>query len=96
MTDNQKPNPKEVISSFNRLIRDQRASRRVNWVPSTSLDPAERQRDRDALNAALRRAGGHGAEDEEGDGPDEPGTYPWKSLADREDPDVAVDEGQGT
>jgi hypothetical protein len=81
MSDNdQKPDPKAVISSFNQLIRDQRNLRRVNWTPSSSPDPAERQRDRDALNAALRRAGGHGAEEEESPA----GSFPWKSLADRD------------
>jgi molecular chaperone DnaK (HSP70) len=76
MTDQSKPDPKEVISSFNQLIRNQRASQRVSWRPSSSPDPADQRADRDALNDALRRAGGHDPQHT-----DEPlaGTFPWKS-----------------
>ncbi len=79
MTDNQKPDTKEVIASFNQLIRDQRNLHRVNWRPSSSSDPAVQRKDRSALNNAIRRAGGR----EEDDGPDDPQTFPWRSLGDR-------------
>jgi hypothetical protein len=55
---------------------------RVDWIPSTSLDPAERRKDRDSLNDAIRIAGGHDPQHAE-DGP-EPGTHPWKSLTSRD------------
>ena len=48
---------------------------RVNWTPSTSIDPTDRQQDRQALNRALRRASGR--DDPE---PDNQGPFPWKSL----------------
>ena len=85
MTDQSKPDSKEVISSFNELIRNQRASRRVSWQPSSSSDPADQRKDRDALNAALRGAGGH-APQHEGQ---ETGTFPWTSIA-------SIDEKEGT
>jgi len=52
MTDDQKR------PDVNQLLRTSRNLNRVNWIPSTSLDPAERRKDRDALNDALRKAGG--------------------------------------
>jgi hypothetical protein len=58
VTAGQKPDSKSTVSAFNQLVRDQRASRRVHWIPSTSLDPAERRKDLNALNAAFRKAGG--------------------------------------
>ncbi len=74
MTDQKKSDPKEVISSFNQLIRNQRASQRVSWTPSSSPDPADQAADRSALNRALRRAGGHDAPEPGGE------PHPWKSL----------------
>ncbi len=53
---------------------------RVNWVQSTSLDPAVRAQDRADLNDALRKAGGHQPQHEDVD--PEPQTFPWKSLGD--------------
>jgi len=79
MTDQSKPDAKEINSSFNQLVRDQRASRRVSWTPSSSLDPEVQRTDRDNLNAALRKAGGHGDPEEGGE------PYRWKSLNDVED-----------
>ncbi len=78
MTDQKRPDPKEVISSFNQLIRDQRASRRVSWTPSSSLDPEVQRADRNALNDALRVAGGHDPQHEG----QEQGALSWKSLGD--------------
>jgi hypothetical protein len=74
MSDQPKPDPKEIISSFNQLIRNQRASQRVSWRPSSSLDPEVQRTDRDNLNAALRKAGGHGDPEDGGE------PYRWKSL----------------
>ncbi len=50
---------------------------RVNWVSPTSRDPDVHRQDREALNRALRRAGGKDAPE-----PDEsePQTFPWRSL----------------
>ncbi len=71
MTDSQKPvDPKAVGQAFSQMIRDQRNLQRVRVTPATSLD---------SLNDALRRAGGR-EEDGGDDGPDEPGSYPWRSL----------------
>ena len=50
---------------------------RVNWNPTTSRDPADRDQDRQALNRALRRAAGKDAPE-----PDTQGPFPWKSLGD--------------
>ncbi len=59
MSDNdRKPtDPKAAQNAFNQVLRDRRNATRVTWVPSTSRDPADRERDRHALNAALREAG---------------------------------------
>jgi hypothetical protein len=86
MTDRQKPvDPKAVGQAFGQLVRDEHSRHRVHWVPSSSTDPAERQKDRDSLNNALRRAGGRVEDVEEDDGPEEsPGSFPWRSLASRE------------
>jgi len=78
MTDTSKPDSNEINSSFNQLVRDQRASRRVNWQPSSSPDPEVQRTDRDNLNAALRKAGGHAPQHEGQD----TGTLPWRSLGD--------------
>jgi len=74
-----KPNdPKAVVQGFNQLLRAERTRNRVNWTPSTSLDPAVQRADRQALNDALRKAGGHEPQHEEAD--PEPQTFPWRSL----------------
>ena len=80
MTDDQKR------PDVNQLLRASRNLNRVHWTPSTSPDPAERRKDRDALNSAIRRAGGHDPQHTEEE-PEESmaGTYPWKSLTSRED-----------
>ena len=56
--------------AFESLIRSGRRTNRVEWVPAPGQD------DRDALNAAIRRAAGRG-EQEQSDQP-----HPWKSLKD--------------
>ncbi len=70
MTDEQKPDPKEVIGAFNQLIRNQRNLRRVQVSPSTS---------RNDLNNAVRIAAGREPQHEE-----EPESFPWRSLASRD------------
>ena len=62
---------------LNDAFRQLRKSNRVDWNPSTSRNPAERQRAHDALNRALRRASGRDAP-EPGAAPE---THPWRSLA---------------
>jgi len=81
MTDQKKPDAKEINASFNQSIRDQRASRRVNWQPSSSPDRDVQHADRDDLNQAIRHASGRG-EQEPGE---EPQSYPWKSISTLED-----------
>jgi hypothetical protein len=56
------------------MIRSVRRQNRLSWTPSTSLDPADRAADRDALNQAIRKASGRG-EPEEG-----AQSFPWTSL----------------
>ncbi len=74
MTENdKKPDEKEVISSFNQLIRDQRDLRLVRVSPSTS---------RADLNDALRIAAGHDPQHAEEE--PESGTYPWRSLGNQD------------
>lgn len=48
---------------------------RVNWTPTSSRNPVDQQRDRDALNRALRRAGGKDAPE-----PDAPAPFAWRSI----------------
>ena len=62
--------------AFETFVRSGQRQNKISWTPSTSLDPADRAADRDALNQAIRRASGRG-EQESGDQP-----YPWKSLND--------------
>jgi hypothetical protein len=62
---------------LNDAFRQLRNETRVHWNPTPSRDPADRQADRDALNRALRRAGGKDAPE-----PDTQGPPPWKSLGD--------------
>jgi hypothetical protein len=59
---------------INRAFREVRGSNRLTWNPTSSLDPAERQKDYDDFNHALRRAGGR-VEPEEG-----AQSFPWTSL----------------
>ncbi len=73
MTDQPKPDPNAVIASFNQSICDQRNLHRVQVTPSMS---------RDALNAALRVAGGH--HPQHTDEAPEPGTHPWRSLTNQD------------
>jgi hypothetical protein len=74
MTDKKRPD-------LNDLLRRSRSTNKVDWEPEDSPDPAVRQRDRDALNAAIRRASGR--DDPESDSQ----PFPWRSLGDddRED-----------
>jgi hypothetical protein len=79
MSENEKPTDRQAAqNAFNELLRTSRNGTRVKWVPSSSADPAVQRADRDALNDALRRAGGHKPQHEEAD--PEPQTFPWKSL----------------
>jgi hypothetical protein len=57
-------------AAFETLIRGGRRTNKVEWVSAPGQD------DRDALNAAIRKAAGRG-EQEPGDE-----SYPWKSLQD--------------
>jgi len=60
--------------AFETFVRSGQRQNRISWAPSTSLDPADRAADRDALNRAIRRASGR-------DDPEEDRKpYPWKSL----------------
>ncbi len=74
----QKPDARAVSD----WIRDQRSERRVNVSQrGARLDPAVQRADRNNLNDAIRRAGGHDPQhntDEPGDGQQ----YPWGSLSD--------------
>ncbi len=55
--------------AFESLIRSGRRTNKVEWTPVPGQD------DRDALNAAIRRAAGRGEQESD----DEP--HPWKSLS---------------
>jgi hypothetical protein len=68
----QKPSDKVA---FETLIRSGRRTNRLSWTPVPGQD------DRDALNAAIRRAAGRG-EQEPGE---ESRSHPWKSISTRED-----------
>ena len=70
--------------ALNDAFRQLRSKGRVDWNPTSSRDPAERQADRDALNRALRRAGGKDAPE-----PETP-PLPWKSVSDLPDDDKAA------
>jgi hypothetical protein len=60
--------------AFEQLLRSGQRTNKISWTPSTSLDPADRAADRDALNRAIRRASGR-------DDPEEDRKpHPWKSL----------------
>ena len=63
--------------ALNDAFRQLRSKGRVDWNPTASRDPADRQADRDALNRALRRAAGKDAPE-----PDAPRPLPWKSVSD--------------
>jgi hypothetical protein len=62
--------------AFETFVRSGQRQNKISWVPSTSLDPADRAADRDSLNQAIRRASGRG-EQEQSDQP-----YSWTSLKD--------------
>jgi len=67
--------------AFETFVRGGQRQNKISWVPSTSLDPADRAADRDALNRAIRRASGR-------DDPEEDRKpYPWKSLEAGDDED---------
>ncbi len=66
----QKPSDKVAFES---LIRSGRRTNRVSWTPVPGQD------DRDALNAAIRRAAGRGDPEPVGE------PHPWKSLETVED-----------
>ncbi len=86
MTDPQKPDARAVSD----WIRDQRSARRVNVTQvGARLDPAAQRADRDNLNDAIRRAGGHVPQHT--DDATTAGTYPWGSLSD----DHQRDDGGG-
>ena len=71
--------------ALNDAFRQLRSKGRVDWNPTSSRDPADRQADRDALNRALRRAGGKDAPE-----PETPPPFPWKSVSDvPDDPEAA-------
>jgi hypothetical protein len=57
--------------AFESLIRSGRRQNKIEWVPVAG------QGDRDALNAAIRKASGRG-EPEPGE---EPQSYPWKTIS---------------
>ena len=73
MSDKKQMSDKEAFES---LIRAGRRQNKISWVPSTSLDPADRAADRDALNRAIRRAGGKDAPEPVSE------KFPWTSLKD--------------
>ncbi len=78
MSDPQKPDARAVSD----WIRDQRSARRVNVSQrGPLLDPADRRADRNSLNDAIRRAGGHDPQHNTDDATTE-GTFPWGSLSD--------------
>ena len=60
--------------AFETFVRSGQRQNKISWVPSTSLDPADRAADRDSLNQAIRRASGRGDPEEDGQ------PYPWKSV----------------
>ena len=61
--------------AFNIFVRAGQRRNKVNWTPAPGQD------DRDALNRALRRAGGKDAPEPV----DEPQSHPWKSINSLED-----------
>ena len=63
-------------AAFEQLVRSGRRQNKIEWVPVPGQD------DRDALNAAIRKASGRGEQEPD----DKP--FPWKS--------VAGDESEGT
>ena len=64
--------------AFEAFVRSGQRQNRISWTPSSSIDPDVQRADRDDLNAALRRAGGHDPQHT-----DDPlaGTSPWKSIS---------------
>jgi len=62
--------------AFETLVRSVQRQNKISWTPSTSLDPADRAADRDALNQAIRRASGRGEQEDDGE------PFPWTSLKD--------------
>lgn len=80
MSDQKPADRKQVDRALSDLLRVRHNANRVNWNPTSSWDPADRQKDRAALNAAILRAAGRTPPDE-ADEP-EPQTFPWRSLGD--------------
>jgi len=68
--------------AFETFVRSGQRQNKISWTPSTSLDPADRAADRDALNRAIRRASGRGEREPD----DKP--FPWKSVAGDESEDT--------
>jgi len=78
MSDKKQMSDKQAFEAF---VRSGQRQNKISWVPSTSLDPADRAADRDALNQAIRKASGRGEQEEDAE------PFPWTSLKDggRED-----------